>query len=151
MIVAFCGHSEYVERKNDEKRILDIFYKVVGDEECEFFLGEYGRFDAFAYSCAKKYKQRNKKAKLVFISPYPLGHKRYSKDELASRFDLVIYPELEHVPNRFAISHRNRWIVDKADVIIAYVNHSYGGAYAMYSYAKRKSKEIYKLYQNDII
>lgn len=143
MIVAFCGHSTYVSNSEDEKKMLQILEQRIGNKPTEFFLGEYGNFDHFAYICAKKYKEKHPCVKLIFITPY-LTEKSSSiwkKD----RFDLVIYPELEHVPPRYAISHRNRWIVEQADIIIAYITHEYGGAYAMYRYAKRKEKEIYNL------
>ena len=60
-------------------------------------------------------------------------------------FDSVIYPSLEHVPPRYAISHRNRWMIEQADIVVCYVSHQYGGAYAMYADAKRKGKRIHNL------
>ena len=60
-------------------------------------------------------------------------------------FDSIIYPDLEHVPPRYAISHRNRWMIGQADVVISHVSHQYGGAYAMYLVAKQKAKKIYNL------
>ena len=33
-------------------------------------------------------------------------------------------------------------MIDKADVVIAYITHSWGGAAATYRYAKRKGKQI---------
>lgn len=61
------------------------------------------------------------------------------------KYDMIIYPNIENVPARFAISHRNRWMVDVSDFIIAYINHNYGGAYSMYAYAKKRSKEIFNI------
>ncbi len=143
MIIAFCGHSTYVRNFEDEKKVLEILEHRIGDTPSEFFLGEYGNFDHFAYICAKKYKETHPYVKLIFITPY-LTEKsliQWKKD----RFDLVIYPELERIPPRYAISHRNRWIVEQADIIIAYIAHEYGGAYTMYRYAKRKGKEVYNI------
>lgn len=70
----------------------------------------------------------------------------YQKD----RFDLTVYPELENVPPKYAISHRNRWMVEEADFIVAYVKHEYGGAYTMYRYAKRKGKVAYNIAEEGI-
>ena len=143
MIVAFCGHSKYISNKNDEKKIFDILNAYIRDEHVEFFLGEYGAFDDFAYRCAKKYKEIHPHARLVFITPYisldyQKNHLSYQKE----RFDDVIYPGLENVPIRFAISHRNKWIIQKADLLIAYITHTFGGAYDMYRYAKGKCPTI---------
>ncbi|MBQ3489992.1 MAG: hypothetical protein IJA86_05345 [Clostridia bacterium] len=56
--------------------------------------------------------------------------------------DTSIYPPIEQVPPRFAISKRNEWMMANADLIIAYVNHEYGGAYQSLRVAKRKKKKI---------
>lgn len=54
---------------------------------------------------------------------------------------ITIYPEvLENVPPRFAISRRNKWMVDHSDVVIYYVRHSWGGAAKAVEYARKKGK-----------
>lgn len=142
MIVAFCGHSSYVKTQADEKRVLDILENMVGDTYCEFFLGEYGAFDRFAYACAKKFKNTHSKCKLVYITPYN------KCDEIQQeRFDFIIYPELENVPPRYAISRRNKWIAEQADIVITYITHQYGGAYTTCLHAKRKNKQIFNIAQ----
>ena len=39
------------------------------------------------------------------------------------KYDGTLYPPLETIPRRFAISHRNRWMVDAAGVGVACVLH----------------------------
>lgn len=146
MIVTFCGHGYYNACAEDERKISEILDRCVGDTPVEFFLGGYGDFDSFAWSCARKYKEKHGQAKLVYITPYLLTDKRndpfeYKKD----RFDLVLYPGLENVPPKFAISRRNRWMVEQADLVIAYITHTYGGSYATYTHAKRKKKLLYNI------
>ena len=70
MIVAFCGHSSYVRNLNDEKKVMEILGNRVKNSPVEFFLGEYGGFDSFAYACAKKFKNKHPDSKLIFITPY---------------------------------------------------------------------------------
>ena len=48
-----------------------------------------------------------------------------------------------------AISKRNEWMVDRADLIIAYIEHDYGGAYKTIRYAQRKNKSIIYLYKRE--
>ncbi len=151
MIIAFCGHAKYKKSLEDEKKILEILEKRIGNTPCEFFLGEYGDFDCFAYECVKKFKKNHPDIMLVFITPYlSVEYKKNYDEYKKDRFDLIIYPELENVPRRYAISYRNRWIADHANIIIAYIDHEYGGAYTMYKYAKRKNKEIYNIAQRNI-
>ena len=142
MVIVFCGHSNYVQRAQDEANILNVLEGEVGDLPCEIFLGGYGTFDAFALRCVKKFKQSHPKTKSVLITPYlQKGKNTCPKED----FDSVIYPSLEHVPPRYAISHRNRWMIEQADVVVCCVSRQYGGAYAMYLDAKRKGKKIYNL------
>lgn len=146
MIVAFCGHSSYISNIEDEKIIIDFLIKSVNDEPCDFFLGEYGNFDKFAYACAKKYKSTHHNSKLIFITPYYSTN--YQNTHLNSKkeyFDSIIFPDLETVPPRYAIKRRNKWIVDNANIVIAYITHDYGGAYEMFNYAKKKNKIVYNI------
>ena len=142
MIIVFCGHSNYIQNAQDETSILKILVEEAGDSPCEILLGGYGGFDAFAYDCVRKFKKDHSATKSVLVTPY-----LSVKEEgcLKNHYDSIVYPGLESVPPRYAISHRNRWLVEQADVVIAYVSHRYGGAYAMYLYAKRKGKKIYNL------
>ena len=142
MVIVFCGHSDYIQNTNDGANILQILEVETGDVPCEIFLGGYGNFDNFALHCAKKFKQTHSNAKLILITPY-LENSKMTCDK--ANFDSIIYPNLEHVPPRYAISHRNKWMIEQADIVICYVSHQYGGAYAMYADAKRKGKRIYNL------
>ena len=142
MVVAFCGHSEYKGSMEDEVKILHLLKQKVGKCSVDFFLGGYGGFDQFAYRCVKKFQKEYGNAKLILITPY-LNAPR--ADDCKKLFDLIIYPELEKIPPKYAIVYRNRWMVEQADLIISYIMNQYGGAYTMYQYAKRKNKEIYNI------
>ena len=53
--------------------------------------------------------------------------------------------KLKKKPLKFAISYRNKYMVETADYVIAYVSRAFGGAYMTYRHAKRKGKEIFNL------
>ena len=151
MIVTFCGHADFLKTEKYEQIMLNLLEKVVGDRPAEMYLGGYGGFDDFAYDCCKKYKQTHPGISLVFITPYLT--EAYQKDHLQNqekRFDYILYPEIENRLPKYAIVYRNKYMVEKADVVIAYVLHDFGGAYATYTYAKRKGKEIFNLAQRQI-
>ena len=81
---------------------------------------------------------------LVYVAPY-LNASEQSKIKEMQRLglcDTSVYPPMENVPPKFAISKRNQWMIKNADVIIAYVNRSYGGAYNSLQAAKRTNKKI---------
>ena len=60
-------------------------------------------------------------------------------------YDETVYPEIEKKPLRFAIVYRNRWMVEMADYVVAYINRDWGGAYKTYEHAKRKKKPIFNI------
>ena len=66
--------------------------------------------------------------------------------ELQNKYDNLtntIYPEgLETVPKRFAISWRNKWMIQESDVVVTYITHSWGGAAQFADLAKRKKKRV---------
>ena len=60
-------------------------------------------------------------------------------------YDSIVYPPIEKTPPRFAISKRNEWMISKADLVIAYVSRTYGGAYQTLQFARRKKKRVINL------
>ena len=57
-------------------------------------------------------------------------------------YDETLYPRLESVPRRFAISRRNEWMVQESDAVVAYVTHGWGGAAKTLEHARRKKKNV---------
>lgn len=146
MIVTFCGHSDFVKKDKYNDSVYQFLEEKVGNNYTDFYLGGYGNFDNFAYECCLEYKKTHPNVSLVFVTPYltleyQKNHLNYKKD----LYDLIIYPEIEDKPLKFAITYRNRWMIDKADYVISGVSHPWGGAYKTYQYAKRKKKTIYSV------
>lgn len=58
----------------------------------------------------------------------------------------TVFPEgFESFPPRFAISRRNRWILDHSDCAITYIRHSWGGAAGFAELARRQQKLLLPL------
>ena len=151
MTVAFCGHSEYTPSNADEKKILALLEKLIGDRDAEILLGGYGFFDEFARKCSKKYQETRPNAKLIFVTPYvTLDYQKNHLDYVKNLYDGIACPELEKVPLKFAISYRNKWMVEQADYVIAYITHTWGGAYQTYKHAQRKKKPLFNITDNQI-
>lgn len=135
MIITFCGHSDFQGSLEYERKILDFLEENIGDSFVELYLGGYGAFDRFAYDCCKKFQTSHQNVKLIFVTPYINGNCR------ESNYDAIVYPEIEDKPLKFAISYRNKWMVQKADYVIAFIERSFGGAYQTYKYAKNMGKK----------
>lgn len=148
MVVAFFGHSSlYItdELCND---IYGTIKKIIHHgEKLSFYCGGYGDFDNLCARICRSIKKGNPLCEVVFITPYITETQQRKIKELMDKklYDSVIYPPLETVPPRFAISKRNEWIIQQADLIIAYVKYTYGGAYKALQYAQRKKKLIINL------
>ena len=146
MIITFCGHAQYTETHEDEQKLLSLLSDLIGDRHAALYLGGYGAFDAFARKCGKKYQESHPNTRLVFVTPYitesyQKNHLDYDKE----LYDEILYPGLEEKPFKFAISYRNKWAVEHADYVIAYVTHAWGGAYQTYRHAQRKQKPLFNL------
>ena len=136
MIVTFFGHAQILQREEIEKWLYVVTENLIEQGAITFYLGGYGAFDSLAASVLKAQKKRNSHIELVLVLAY-LNTKRNT-----SGYDSTIYPPLEMVPRRFAISYRNRWMVESADVVVAYVLHDWVGAATTLRYAKQKKKQI---------
>ena len=146
MIITFCGHAQFRKSEEYEQKILDFLEEKIGDRASDMYLGGYGGFDIFAYECCKKYKETHPRASLFFVTPYIT--EEYQKNHLVhirALYDGIIYPEIEEKPLRFAISYRNKWMVEKSDYVVAYIEHDWGGAYETYKHAKQKRKPIFNI------
>ena len=145
MIITFCGHSDYITCEADAELIIKTIEEASNRQCVEFYLGGYGNFDNFARRCAKKYQEGHPDCKLYLITPYIDSNNR-KLAEAQELYDDIIYPGLENVPKRFAISRRNEWMVNQADYVIAYISRQHGGAYKTFLYAQKKGKPHTNIY-----
>ena len=137
MIITFCGHSNCLFSDEEKDELKQLFIKEIRkNPTCKFYLGGYGDFDSLCLRTLRELKIVFPNIELLFITPYLDSN--YSKLEFAKyHYDNVIFPPLESVPRKFAILKRNEWMVDSADLVIAYVKYSWGGAAKTLKYAKR--------------
>ena len=136
MTVTFCGHAQISQSEKIEKWLYDVTQKLIEQGATTFYLGGYGAFDSLAASILREQKKQYPQIELVLVLAY------LNTERNTSGYDSTVYPPLETVPRRFAISHRNRWMVESADVVVAYVLHDWGGAATTLRYAKQKKKQI---------
>ena len=135
-LVTLCGHSE-ISQPDAVKDWLNIVTRDLLSSGADiFYFGGYGAFDRLAASVIHEVKAGQNNVKAVLVLPY------LNSNIDATGYDYTVYPPLESVPLRYAISKRNQWMVEQADMIVAYVTHSWGGAAKTLEYARRKKKQI---------
>ena len=144
-IVTFFGHANFQETDEIAER-LALQLHTFDNTPVDFYLGGYGKFDNFALQCYKQYQMENPQAKLVYVTPYLGKTLDFRREYLEKNYDEILYPPIEHVPPKFAISKRNEWMVEQAQLVISYVDCHFGGAYKALLYAKRKGVTFVNLY-----
>ena len=149
MTIAFTGHS-FVSSSDRVKEMVkeQIRNNITDVKLVTCYLGGYGDFDEICARACSELKREYDCIKVVYVTPYISSSEQAKIKEmlLFGLCDASIYPPIENVPLRFAISKRNEWMMTNADLIIAYVNRSYGGAYKSLQVAKRKKKKIINIY-----
>jgi uncharacterized phage-like protein YoqJ len=145
MTITFCGHSNFLFDNTVKEKLRELLLQEIRkNPACKFYLGGYGDFDSLCLNILKEMKADFPTIELLFITPYLDNN--YSKLETAKLYyGGIIYPPLENVPRRFCISKRNEWMVDEADLVIAFVKYSWGGAAKTLEYAKRKKVDFFNL------
>ncbi len=141
MICTFFGHRDCPE--SIKPTLLKTIKNQIEQGTRCFFVGNHGKFDAMALSCLRECKRKYTEIRYAVVLAYlPADPNTYLPDE-------TIFPEgIESAPKRFAIDFRNRWMVNHSDVVISYVNRSWGGAAKYVKKAKNKGATVINLTNN---
>lgn len=134
MVSTFFGHRDAPYSLADELRKTIIELLETGNVDV-FYIGNSGNFDKLVSRVLSELS-----SEYSFICRIVLAY--LPEYETTYNFD-TIYPEgLENVPKRFAISYRNKWMIEHSDMVVAYVKRNYGGAYKYKELAKKKGKKV---------
>lgn len=148
MIITFIGHSSLYDGMNLSEKIRDVILtNANAQEKLLFYCGGYGDFDNICAKVCRSIRDEKVDSEVIFVTPYitEVQQKKIKYLLDGNLYDSTIYPPLENVLPRFAISKRNEWMIDVADLVIAYVKFSYGGAYKSLEYARKKQKHVINL------
>lgn len=144
----FSGHREVYQSAIEEKLDAEIEKLLQSDNEFLFLTGGMGQFDAMAAGAVRAAKRRHleKSITLALVLPYMGARLNTDKKYYRFKFDQIIIPEeLDTVYYKAAIQLRNRWMVDRADIVIAYIYRNFGGALATVRYAQKQGKPVVNL------
>ena len=142
MVCCFFGHRDTPQ--NIRPLIKETVLKLVEEnEDVVFYVGNQGGFDAMAHGVLKELSETDPRIVYSVVLAYMPDEKGEFDDDL---YDDTMYPEgLETVPRKFAISARNKWMVEKADTVICYKVVDFGGAAQFVNMAARRGKRIINL------
>lgn len=133
----FFGHRDCPSSIRPRLRVTLI--NLIENQAVDmFYVGRQGAFDAIVRSVLKE-----------LILEYP--HIRYAvvweripgkRNESDPRdySDTMIPEGIENIHPRFAISWRNKWMLDRSDYVVTYITHSWGGAAQYAQMALQRNK-----------
>ena len=143
--VAFFGHRRIDKLGEIEERLVPILRELILTKKyIEFYIGRNGEFDEFVASVIKRVQKQLDRGNsaMILTLPYTVKDIEY----YAGYYDEIVIPDaICKAHPKAAITLRNRWMVDTADLVIAYIEHEQGGAYAAVRYAEQRSKKIISL------
>ncbi len=142
MTCCFFGHRDTPEIVSEKlnSTIIDL---IENKNVTHFLVGNQGNFDIMARNALKNIKEDYPHIQYEIVLAYLPSSK---PNDNSFDYSVTIYPDgLEKTPRRFAISHRNKWMVKNSDYVIAYVVHTVGGAAQFVEYARKQGKEIINL------
>ena len=139
MTATFFGHKD--TPKEIEPTLRSTLIDLIENKNVTvFYVGNNGNFDTMVRCQLEDLSQTYPITYSVVLAYLPTEKNKY--DDLTH----TIYPEgLETVPKRFAISWRNKWMIQQSDFVVTYVTHTYGGAAQFKEMAVRQGKAVIKL------
>lgn len=117
--------------------LYEAIERLICDQRVDtFYVGTQGSFDRMAYAALAELRQRYSHIKVYRVLAY------MPKSGDADSADTIVPEGIENAHPRYAIVHRNNWMIDRSDSVIAYITHPTGGAFQAVERAKKKGKTI---------
>ncbi len=140
MVCTFFGHRDCPETIKPQLRSTLI--ELIENHNVDmFYVGNQGQFDAIVRSTLRQLKQEYPHIDYAIVLAYMPGKPSECED-----YSDTIFPEgLETIHPRYAISHRNTWMLTRSDYVITYITHSWGGAAQFAKKASALNKSVFNL------
>ena len=141
MVCTFFGHRSVTNEIEPILRsaLIDL---IENHEVKTFYVGNHGGFDVMVYRALKKLSATYPIKVFVVLAYLP--EKRTLNE--ADNPDTILPENIETVPRRFAISYRNKWMIERSDFVVTYVRHTIGSGAAQFKeLAEKRGKTVIEL------
>ena len=143
-VCTFFGHRDCPN--SIKPKLREVLIDLIENHAVDmFYVGQQGAFDGIVRSVLKE---------LVLVYPhisYAVVLERLppKRDEFDTRdYSDTMLPEgIETVHPRFAISWRNKWMIQQSDYVVTYITYSWGGAAQFTEMSKKHNKQIIDIAQ----
>lgn len=135
----FFGHRECPQGLRPG--LYRVVERLIREEGVDtFYVGSQGQFDAMALGVLRQLAGVYPHIRCGVVLAYLPDPGQVTEPE-------AMFPEgLESVPPRFAIARRNDWMLARAEYVVTYITHSWGGAARFGEKARRLGKQCIPLY-----
>lgn len=134
----FFGHRDCCEPI--KQHLKNVLIDLIENNTTIFYVGNNGLYDSKVISVLKELKEYYPQISFFVVLAY------LPKSREAMQLYETIYPcGIESVPPKFAISYRNRWMIEKSDYVVTYIKRPQGGAAQFYELALKKNKTVINL------
>lgn len=151
--VAFFGHRYIDNPLKVEELLEEQIRKLINEKEyVDFVVGRNGEFDQCVSSTVLRVRKnvRDDNSALVLMLPYPTAEYLNNEEYFHEYYtDVEISYAASMAHPKSAIQIRNREMVDRADLIICYVEEKAGGAWQTVKYAIEQEKTVINLAKSD--
>lgn len=146
--VVLFGHRDFYGHRTLDKQLYPLLEGLIRTMPfVEIYIGRNGEFDIYAATIVKRLQNTLGKEnnELICVLPYTEKNIMYYEEY----YDSVIIPQcVEKTHPKGAITKRNQWMVEQADLFVCYVEKKTGGAYRALEYAKKLGLRIINLADN---
>ena len=135
----FFGHRDCPDSVFEElkKTIMDLIEKR-GVKT--FLVGNSGNFDALVRRSLKELKKEYDFEYFVVI---PRVLSNAENEYYKEKGEILLLPDgFEKVPPKFCIDYRNKYMLNKAEYVVSYVTHPFGGAAKFTEMAEKQNKAV---------
>ena len=147
--VAFFGHRYIDNPLKVEELLEEQIRKLIDEKEyVDFLVGRNGEFDQCVSSTVLRVRKnvRDDNSALVLVLPYPTAEYLNNEEYFHEYYtDVEISYSASMAHPKSAIQIRNREIVDRADLVICYIENKEGGAWQTVEYAQKQGKTVINL------
>ena len=144
--VSMFGHRKINRHYEVEAILEEIITDLVTDKNyVKFLVGRDGEFDLLAASavCQVKRKKGFKNSSLILVLPCATKHFLDNEKSYLEYYDDVeIFSRSEEKHIREAFRFRNKYMVDRSDMVICYAERNKDDAFLAKKYAERSGKEV---------
>ena len=141
----FFGHR-YVSQ-NIEPTLRSTLIDLIENHKVDlFYVGNHGGFDAMVRRVLRELSDKYPIRYYVVLAYMPTKRGEFDCNDYS---DTILPDGIETVPKRFAITYRNKWMIEQSDFVVTYVVHDAASGAAQFKrLAVRRGKKIRELYMN---